>query len=190
MRALPMFGGLAMVILGLLMINFGVYTYTVEVPRVETRVVFDHLKIQQIGDFAVREVELQSKWTVYLEGKVNIPSSVEKGEITVFVMNSSEYQKWMGGEKDIKYIIKEDRVSNFNSTMVVERGGVYHIILDNRYDPTYKKDVTITVRYAFEAKVPESREERILTLAGYPIVVLGVIGFIYGLIRRPEVRWE
>ncbi|MBS7625729.1 hypothetical protein KEJ51_01610 [Candidatus Bathyarchaeota archaeon] len=190
MRALPMFGGAAMIILGLLMINFGVYTYKIEVPKFETRVLFDHLKIQQIGDFAVREIEMQSKWSVCLEGEVNIPSSTEKGKISLFVMNNTEYQKWRGGVKDVRYIVKEEGVSNFNVTVNIDRNGFYYILLDNRDDPTYKKDVTLTLRYTFETKVPELREDRTLISIGYPIVILGVIGLVYGLIRKPEVRWE
>jgi hypothetical protein len=64
------------------------------------------------------------------------------------------------------------------------------VIFDNRYDPKYKKEVTLSVKYTFETKVPETREESILKQAGYPLMILGAISLAYGLVRKPVVRWE
>jgi len=190
MRAPPTFGGIALVVIGLLMINFGAYTYTVEVPKTETRLVFEKTKLTPIGDFAVKEIELQEGWVVNLDGKVGIPDSSSKGEIDLYVMNENEYQKWKVGEKNVNYVVRRERIEEFNETFVSTENGTFYILLDNRPDPKYKKEVTLSARYTFETKVPETREERILTQAGYPLVALGAVSLIYGLVRKPVVRWE
>ncbi len=190
MRAAPTFAGIAILIVGLLMINFGAYTYTVQVPKTETRTIIDKERIPSIGDFAVKEVNLQKNWIVNLEARVRVPETNSSGEINLYVMNAREYQRWRAGEKNVDYIIRLEKVERFNETFVSAENGTTYILFDNRFDPKYKKEVTFSARYTFETKIPETREERILTQAGYPLVVLGVISLAYGLVRKPVVRWE
>lgn len=190
LRAAPTFGGLAILVVGLLMINFGAYSYTVEVPRIETRPILSGERLSQIGDFVSKEIDLRNTWIVNLEGKVEILGSNGSGAIDLYVMNSREYQRWRNGEKDVEYLVKRERVDRFNGTFVPTENGTYYVTFDNRFDPKYKKEVTFTARYTFETRVPETRQEDILTKVGYPLAVLGAISLIYGLVRKPDVKWE
>ncbi|WP_455369787.1 hypothetical protein [[Eubacterium] cellulosolvens] len=190
MRAGPTFGGLAILIVGLLLTNFGSFTYTVEVPKEETRIVFNNEIISSIGDFDTREIYLEQGWVVNVEGKISVPDSNESGQIDFFIMNSNEYQKWRTGEKDIEYIIQQEKVSRFNETFIPNKNETYYLVFDNREDPTYKKAVTFSGKYVFETIVEEIKEEDILKQAGYPLAIIGAAFLIYGLIRKSEIRWE
>jgi len=190
MRAGPTFGGLAILIVGLLLANFGSFTYTVEVPREETKIVFNNERIPSIGDFVVREIYIEQGGIFNVEGKISIPYSNESGQINFFIMNSSEYQKWKIGEKDIEYVIQQEKTSRFNETFIPKKNETYYLLFDNREDPTYKKAVIFSGTYVFETITEEVREEDILKQAGYPLAIIGAAFLIYGLIRKPEVRWE
>jgi hypothetical protein len=190
MRAGPTFGGLTILIIGLLLANFGSFTYTVEVPKEETKILFNNETIPSIGDFDTREVYLEKDWIFNVEGKISIPDSNESGQIDFLIMNSSEHQKWKTGEKDIKYIIRQEKVSRFNETFIPKKNETYYLLFDNREDPTYKKAVTFSGKYVFETIAEEIKEENILKQAGYPLAIIGATFFIYGLIRKPEIRWE
>lgn len=190
MRAGPTFGGLAILIVGLLLANFGAFTYTVEVAKDETKIVFNNERIPSIGDFVAREIHLEQGWVVNVEGKISIPDSNESGQIDFSIVNSSEYQKWKNGEKDIEYVIRKEKVSRFNETFIPEKNETYYLLFDNREDPTYKKAIIFSGKYIFETKVEEVREENILKQAGYPLAIIGAAFLIYGLIRKSEIRWE
>ncbi|WP_455281476.1 hypothetical protein [[Eubacterium] cellulosolvens] len=190
MRAGPTFGGLAILIVGLLLANFGAFTYTVEVAKDETKIVFNNERIPSIGDFVAREIYLEQGWVVNVEGKISIPDSNESGQIDFSIVNSSEYQKWKNGEKDIEYVIRKEKVSRFNETFIPEKNETYYLLFDNREDPTYKKAIIFSGKYIFETKVEEIREENILKQAGYPLAIIGAAFLIYGLIRKSEIRWE
>jgi hypothetical protein len=190
MRAAPTFAGIALLAVGLLMINFGAYSYVVDVPKIETHLLFDKVKLSPIGDFAVKDVYLQQNWIVNLDGKVQVPDSNKSGQIDLYVMNDKTYQSWKNGQKNISYVLQRQKVDIFNETFISLENGTFYILFDNSLDPTYKKEVTISARYTSESMVPEARQERILTQIGYPIAVLGVISLIYGVVRKPVVRWE
>ncbi|OGD53199.1 hypothetical protein A3K80_04755 [Candidatus Bathyarchaeota archaeon RBG_13_38_9] len=190
MRAGPTFGGLAILIVGLLLANFASFTYTVEVAKDETKIIFNNERIPSIGDSVAREIYLEQGWVFNVEGKISIPDSNESGQIDFFIMNSSEYQKWKTGEKDIEYVIRREKVSRFNETFIPQKNETYYLLFDNSEDTTYKKAVIFSGRYIFETKAEEIREEDILKQAGYPLAIIGAAFLIYGLIRKPEVRWE
>jgi hypothetical protein len=190
MRAGPTFGGLTILIVGLLLANFGSFTYTVEVPKYETKIVFNNERIPSIGDFVAREIYLEQGWVFNVEGKISIPDSNESGQIDFFIMNSSEHQRWKTGEKDIEYVIRQEKVSRFNETFIPKKNETYYLLFDNREDPTYKKAVIFSAKHIFETKVEEIREEDILKQSGYPLAIIGIVFLIYGLIRKSEVRWE
>ncbi|WP_455278019.1 hypothetical protein, partial [[Eubacterium] cellulosolvens] len=147
-------------------------------------------RIPSIGDFDTREIYLEQGWVVNVEGKISVPDSNESGQIDFFIMNSNEYQKWKTGEKNIEYVIQQEKVSRFNESFTPNKNETYYLLFDNRQDPTYKKGVTFSVKYVFETKAEEIREEDILKQAGYPLAIIGAAFLIYGLIRKPEIRWE
>jgi len=190
MRATPTFAGAAILVIALLMMYFGAYTYTVEVPRTETRIIFTEIKLSPIGDYAVKDLDLRQGYLVNLQGSVTVPDSNSSGIINLYVMNNNEYQRWRNGEKNIDYVLSRERIEEFNETFVLGQNGTFHILFDNTIDPKYKKEVTLSAKYSFETMVPENREERILKQAGYPLAILGVISLVYGLVRKTVVRWE
>lgn len=190
MRAGPTFGGLAILIIGLLLANFGTFTYTAEVPKTETKIVFNNERISSIGDFNSKEIYLEQGWIFNVEGEVSIPDSNKSGQIDFFIMNNTEYQRWKTGEKNIEYVIRKEKVSRFNETFIPKNNETYYLVFDNSEDPTYKKAVTFSGKYVFETITEEIRDEDLLKQAGYPLVIIGAAFLIYGLIRKPEIRWE
>ncbi|MEM3003920.1 MAG: hypothetical protein QXO25_01615 [Candidatus Bathyarchaeia archaeon] len=190
MRAMSTLAGAALLVVGLLMAYFGVYTYTVETPIVETRTIFDGLRLGPIGDYAVKDIELREDYLVNLQGSVTVPGSNSSGVVNLYVMNSDEYQRWRNGEKNIEYLFSRERVERFNVSFSSGENGTFHIVLDNTIDPMYKKEVTLSAKYSYQTTLPEVREEKMLKQAGYPVAVLGVLILVYGLLRKPVVRWE
>ena len=93
MRAGPTFGGLAILIVGLLLANFGSFTYTVEVAKDETKIIFNNERIPSIGDFVAREIYLEQGWFFNVEGKISIPDSNESGQIDFFIMRNGKLER-------------------------------------------------------------------------------------------------
>ncbi len=81
-------------------------------------------------------------------------------------------------------------MERFNLSFVSGGNGTFHILLDNTIDPMYKKEVTLSAKYSYQTTMPEVREETMLKQAGYPVAIIGVIVLVYGLARKPIVRWE
>lgn len=190
MKGIPIVVGTTLIILGLILANFGVYEYTAEVPKTETNILFSNISISGIGDYAVKDIDLRQNSIANLQGEISAPGSSTTSSINLFVMNNNEYQKWKNGDKKVEYILSREKVERFNETFLSPQNGTYYIVFDNTQDPNYKKEVTLSAKYTYEIKVQEKRRDETLTQLGYPLSIIGAIILVYGLLSKHPTVWD
>ena len=188
MRAGATLGGISLIILGILMILFGSYTYTIDIPIIESKTVFDKISFT-VGDVKVYEADFLENVTVTCNASINIPTTGDTGEINFYVLSGEEFQRWRSGEKDIFFIIELAMITNINTSFQTDKQGTYYFIFDNTFSELYKKEVTFSSTMEYVTYVEETRENNNIVYIGYFAVVFGVIVSVYGLIRKPEVTW-
>ncbi|MCZ2845200.1 MAG: hypothetical protein O2U61_01680 [Candidatus Bathyarchaeota archaeon] len=188
MRAGATLGGISLVILGILMILFGSYTYTINIPIVESNTVFDKISFT-VGDVKVYEADFFENVTVTCNASINIPTTGDAGDINFFVLRGEEFQRWKNGEKDVIFIIELTMIKSINTSFQTDKQGTYYFIFDNTFSELYKKEVTFSSTMEYLTYVEEIRENNSIVYIGYFAVVFGVIVTVYGLIRKPEVTW-
>lgn len=188
MRAGATLGGITLVILGILMILFGSYTYTIDIPIIESKTVFDKISFT-VGDVKIYEADFLENVTVTCNASINIPTTGDAGEINFYVLSGEEFQRWKSGEKDIFFIIELAMITNINTSFQTDKQGTYYFIFDNTFSELYKKEVTFSSTMEYVTYVEETRENNNIVYIGYFAVFFGVIVTVYGLIRKPEVTW-
>ncbi len=188
MRGGATLGGILLLILGILMILFGSYTYTINIPIVESQIVYDKISFT-VGDVKVYETDLFENVTVTCNASINIPTTGDVGDINFYVLRGEEFQRWKSGEKDIAYIIELAQIKSVNVSFQTDKQGTYYFIFDNTFSELYKKEVTFSSTIEYITYVEEIRENNSVVYIGYFAVVIGAIVTLYGLIRKPEVTW-
>jgi hypothetical protein len=188
MRSGPFFLGIAIVALGLLLLFFGTQTQTIDVPKTETKMLFDRSTLT-VGDSAYRSADLMANLTVLCTGSVTIPASNESGDINLYVMDKANFQKWQSGDRSVNFVVQRLRTSQIDVSFVTVRADTYYFVFDNSYSTLFKKEVTFSVSYQYTTIHHETLEDRSLNTYGYPLIVIGAIVTIYGLARKAEVRW-
>jgi uncharacterized membrane protein len=187
-RAGSFFLGIVVVALGLLLLFFGTQTQTIDVPRTETKVLFDRLMFT-VGDSSYRSADMTANLTVLCSGSVKIPANNESGDINLYVMDRANFQKWESGDRSVNFVVQRLRISQINVSFVTLRDDTYYFVFDNSYSPLFKKEVTFSVSYQYITIHHETLEDRSLNIYGYPLILIGAIITVYGLARKAEVRW-
>ncbi len=188
MRGGPFFVGMGMLTLGVLLLAFGARSQTIDVPRIETSVLFDR-SVLTVGDVAYKGSELKANWTILCSGSVAMPSSNESGDINFYVMDDTNFQKYKSGERSVDYIIQKLQVSQLESSFVTRHDGMYYFVFDNSYETLYKKEVTFSALAQYTEIYQQIVEDRTLNSYGYPLIAVGAVATIYGLVRKADVRW-
>lgn len=188
MRFVAAFGGIALLILGILMVLFGTYVYTVNIPKLESRLIFDNYSFV-VGDQEVHEADFSGNVTVTCFASIRVPATGEEGDITFYVMSGEEFQRWKRGEDGVKFIIERPKTGSFNITFHVDVASTYYFIFDNTYSELYKKEVIFSVIEKYVTYIEETKESRNLVFIGYLAIAFGVVVTVYGLVRKPEVTW-
>ena len=188
MRAQPFFLGIAILALGLLLVFFGTQTVTIDVPKTQTEVLFDRSTLT-VGDVAHRSAELNENLTVICSGIVRIPSSNDSGDISFYVMNSADFQKWESGDRNIDFIVQRLRVDRIEASFVTSQKDTYYFVFDNSHSTLFKKEVTFSAYYEFTSMEHQTLEDRTFNTYGYPLIIVGAVVAVYGLVRKHEVRW-
>ncbi len=188
MRAGPFFGGIVIIALGLLLLLFGTQIITIDVPHTETKTLFDTSTLT-VGDTYQKSAELAANLTVRCSGSVKIPSSNESGDISFYVMDRGNFEKWHAGDRTVDFMVQKPTISKIDVSFITAHADTYYFVFDNTYSPLFKKEVTFTASFEYTTIQHETREDRTLNNYGYPIAIVGAILMIYGLIRKPEVRW-
>jgi len=188
MRAGPFFGGIVLVALGLLLLFLGTQTLTIDVPKTEMKVLFERSTFT-VGDSAYRSADLTANLTVSCSGDVRIPSSNESGDIDFYVMDKPNFQKWQMGDRTADYLVQKPKAQEIDVSFTTPRTDVYYFVFDNSYSTLFKKEVSFSASYQFVVIHHETVEDRTFNSFGYPLIVVGVVFVIYGLVRKAETRW-
>jgi len=181
-------GGFSLLILGILILLFGSFTYTVSVPKPESKMIFDDLSFV-VGDFEIFNANLAENVTVKSVASIRIPATGEPGDINFYITDGEEFQKWKRGE-EVEFIIEKERTGDFNLSFESEKYSTYYFIFDNSFSELYKKEVMFSVEINYVEYIEEVRENESLKLLGYPAIVIGIIVTIFGLIKKQEIKWE
>lgn len=193
MRPRPTFGGIVILIIGLLLMFFGTQIYVEYVPKHDegplierTVVVVDELYYK---DFSAR-VEVNSSvkdFAVSINGLAESLQSGSSGDINFYVMNDSNFLKWKHREK-ADYILTLTK-AEFRVGFVVNDTDTYHFVMDNT-SPSAKKRVNFEAKYSRTLMIPEERENRTLNYIGAVAAAAGVLICVYGIRKEPIIPWR
>lgn len=176
--------GIALLVLGLLLVTIMGPYVTVEVQEVHRRSVEPHAEFL-VGDLVDRSYNLPSTPNVLVSILVTQAPTNETGDIILLVFDAENYQLWnSGGQASSVY--STEKQGQFNFTFKTDKGGIYHFVFDNRAS-LYKKYVVLTIAYdeVTTKRVPDTR----LGYVGWALAVVGGVFLVYGLARKPPVTW-
>lgn len=193
MRPRPTFGGIIILIIGLLLMFFGTQIYVEYVPKHDegplierTVVVVDELYYK---DFSAR-VEVNGSVKDVVVSMYGLAESLQSGssaDINFYVMNDSNFLKWRHREK-ADYILTSTG-TEFKFGFVVNYTDTYHFIFDNT-SPSVKKSVNFEAKYSRTLMSPEQRENRTLNYIGAVAAAAGALICGYGLRKEPIIPWK
>lgn len=193
MRPRPTFGGIIILVIGLLLIIFGTQIYVQYVPKHDegplierTAAVVDELYYK---DFGVR-IEVNNSIKDIVVSMYASAESLQAGssaDINFYVMNDSNFLKWKHREK-AEYILTSTG-TEFRTGFAVNYTDTYHFIFDNT-SPSAKKSVSFEAKYSRTLMIPEERENRTLNYIGAVAAAAGALICVYGLRKEPIIPWR
>jgi hypothetical protein len=187
MRAGPTFLGLAILLLGILLISLSYKPYTIEVKKVKTEPLIEKSTFI-VGDFKVFQRYLATGRSVVCYGKVYIPETGNLSDINFYIMDEENYGEWFKG-KSAKPLLEKKRVTILNASLPIAKNGTYYFIFDNTYAELYKKEVEFTAYTQYEIIEEEFTQAKELASIGFPFTLIGAIIMIYGILKKPKVTW-
>jgi len=193
MRPRPTFGGIIVLVIGLLLMFFGTQIYVEYVSKHDegpligqTVGLVDELYYK---DFSAR-VEVNSTVKDVVISVYGSAESLQAGssaDINFYVMNDSNFLKWKHREK-ADYILTSTG-TEFKFGFVVNYTDTYHFIFDNT-SPSAKKSVNFEAKYSRTLVIPEERENRTLNYIGAVAAAAGALMCVYGLRKEPIIPWR
>jgi hypothetical protein len=138
-----------------------------------------------VGDLVDKSYNLPASVQVLGNVSVTEAPSNQTGAIRFLVFDSDNYQKWTTvGQADSAY--SGEKQGQFSFTFTTAKSDVYHFVSDNRAS-LYKKYVTLTITYddVVTSRVPDTR----VGYVGWVFVAAGLGIALYGLVRKPPVKW-
>lgn len=193
MRPRPTFGGIVILIIGLLLMFFGTQIYVEYVPKHDegplverTVAVVDELYYK---DFSAR-IEVNSSVKDVVVSMYGSAESLQAGSpanINFYVMNDSNFLRWKHREK-ADYIFTSTG-TEFRFGFIVNDTDTYHFIFDNT-SPSAKISVNFEAKYSRTLVIPEQRENRALNYVGAVAAAAGALICVYGLKKEPIIPWR
>ena len=187
MRAKPTFLGLAILLLGILLISLSYRTYMVEVKKIKKEPLIEKSKFI-VGDFKVLQKYLTSGYSIVCYGKVYIPETGNLSDINFYIMDEENYGKWFKG-KNAEALLEKKKVTILNVSIPITSNGTYYFIFDNTYAELYKKEVEFEAYKQYEVIEAEPTQMKTLINLGLPLTFIGLIIMIYGILKKPEITW-
>ncbi|MEM2228219.1 MAG: hypothetical protein QXR82_05405 [Candidatus Bathyarchaeia archaeon] len=187
MRVKPTFLGLAILLLGILLISLSFKTYMIEVKKIKKEPLIEKSKFI-VGDVKVLQRYLTSGYLIVCYGKVYLPETGNLSDVNFYIMDEENYEKWFKG-KNAESIIEKKKVTILNVSVPIIRNDTYYFIFDNTYAELYKKEVEFEAYKQYEVIEMEPARIKTLNNLGLPLVFIGFIIMIYGILKKPEVTW-
>ena len=184
MNAANFFTGIVLLILGAFLFFAG--PQLVLVPSTQVQVIgLFHDEAFVVGDLWERSVQLDGGVTVNGTIAVNSALTGEPSEVSMFVVDDANYQKWVAHGSPT-YVFQRDISNGQSYSFTVPRTGLYHFAFDNTSSPV-KKKVTLTadIERQVTVNVPDNR----ITYVAYGLLGIGCLVTAVGVLRRTQVPW-
>lgn len=176
--------GVALLVVGVLLLTVAGQYVTVEVQVIQRRSVEPHAEFL-VGDVADKSYNLPASVEALGTISVTEAPSNQTGSIKFFVFDADNYQKWTTvGNANAAY--SAEKQGQFNFTFTTDKSGVYHFVFDN-HASLYKKYVTLTIGYneVIRSRVPDTR----VAYVGWASAIAGLVISVYGLVRKVPISW-
>jgi hypothetical protein len=176
--------GVALLILGVVVMTSVAPNITIEVQEVHWRTVEPHAEFL-VGDTVDRSYALPQATSVTGTVFVTEAPSNQTSDISFLVFDLENYQRWnKGGLANALY--SRENQGQFNFTFKTESASQYYFVFDNRAS-VFKKYVVFTLGYdeTTTKRVPDTR----FGYVGWGLAVIGATFLAYGLLRKPRVTW-
>lgn len=187
MRLAPTILGLGLLIAGAWLSLYGARMIPYDVQKVEEGVLIQSTKFS-LAESHVIEVRLDAGVTAVAKSTVTIPVVNEPGDVSIYVLDSSNFEKWQRRDKNVQFLASLRRDGDFNFTFSTKRDGTYHIVFDNSHS-VYRKLVAFEAGYSRVVTVTEQRKDMTLNYSGAGIVIAGVAVGVYGVRKDAPLTW-
>jgi len=177
--------GLALLMIGVLLLTFAGQYITMTVQNVQRTDVEPHAEFL-VGDMEQRSYTLPAGVTVFGTVMATQAPSNQSGDIRFIVFDDQNYQKWStGGQANSVYLTEKQ--GQFNYTFISTANVLYHFVFDNRAS-LYKKYIVFSLAYndTVTNQVPDPRTQYV----SYAMIVLGALLLVVGLGMKPKPRWS
>ncbi|HMK83752.1 MAG TPA: hypothetical protein VK503_08545 [Candidatus Bathyarchaeia archaeon] len=176
--------GVVLLVMGVLVFNYGGQFIMMMVQSTQRTDLEPHVEFR-VGEVSQRSYSLPATVTVFGVVKTSQPPTNESSDVRFLVFDDLNYQKWnTGAQADSAY--SSEKQGQFNYTFTTTKSGAYHFVFDNRAS-MYKKYVAFSISYneVVRSQVPDSRFQYV----AWAMLVGGAILLVYGLVRKPPLRW-
>jgi hypothetical protein len=176
--------GAAIFAVGMLLLTMGQFV-TVEVQQMQNRAVEPHAEFL-VGDVVDRPYDLPARVSVFGSVDVTQAPTNASGDVQFMVFDAANYQRWSSGQQS-NSLFEAEKPGQLNFTFTTPSAGTYHFAFDNRASP-FKKYVVLSIGYN-EVTITHVPDPRVPYLA-WALLVAGIIILIFGLAKKPPVRWS
>lgn len=190
LRAKPAFGGIAILVAGIMLAVYGAQTVVRDVPATRT---------EPLASLTV-EVQDNSYWSLdcrithpsYVVGKASVAAS-ETGlpsDINFFVLDSMNFERWKQRQPGVNYISKFMEVADrFSFNLTTLKNDTYHFVFDNYYSAV-KKTVGLQVTSTYDVIEKKAVVDYTVSYLGMAVAGVGVVVAVYGIAMPPELVWS
>jgi len=176
--------GVAVLIIGILLLTIIGPYMTVTVQNIQTREVDPHVEFL-VGDMIDRSYTLPSNVPVFGSVYVSEAPTNQTTDIQFSIFDADNYQIWSSGGQ-ANSLFSTDGQGQFNYTFTTPKSGLYYFVFDNRAS-LYKKYIVFSLSYN-ELITSQEPDTRIPYLAWAFIIVGGLVAAV-ALIRKPAISW-
>jgi len=187
-RLKPTIAGLVLLIVGILGIQYGAQNYLKEVSKPVTDTFRVAMEVRELSFWSYGH-RFETSTSVDGNGTISGGSYGQVTDINFFVMDGPNFENWKQRQPGVQYLAKMTQApSRFEFSFATSKNGTYFFVFDNYYS-TAKREVSLSARYQYVKIVKEAHTDYTFSYVGAGISVVGAIVLIYGLLKKPEIRW-
>jgi hypothetical protein len=184
MNTANFFTGIAVIVVGAVLFFAG--SQLIVVPSTQVQVVeLFHDETFAVSDVWERSARLDQGVTI--NGTVAVSSALTgaPSEISMFVADDANYQKWVAHGSPT-YAFQKEVSDGQVFSFAVPRTGLYHFVLDNTNSPVKMKGtLTADVEKQVTVSAPDAR----IPYVAYGVLAIGCLVTAVGFLRKAPIRW-
>jgi hypothetical protein len=184
MNVANLFAGIAVILVGMILFFAGPQLVVIPSTQVQVIELF-HDETFAVSDVWERSVQLDEGVTV--NGTVAVSSALTgaPAEISMFVADEANYQKWVAHGSPT-YAFQKDVSDGQGFSFTVPRTGLYHLVFDNTSSPVKKRGtLTMDLQKQVTVNLPDKR----IPYVAYGVLAIGGLVTAVGVLRRAPIRW-